>query len=224
MITVGEFVSGVRANLKATGQDAALSSRFIYHMAMKHARWLTKRKDSTSAMDKFGSVVQTLNLLELVEVDAVRTLRIPVQSGQKWMRTRDPLPAIFEGLSGPLIKEVATIDFMTRFKVTDLATYRRIARSKNRKYIRSPYAIYEDGHLYFSDDCLSGVAITAAFEQDIDHLNDDNMACTSMLDRVFPIPGKIQAELESHLKQSDLGMMLNIPEDPMEDNKHIARN
>lgn len=223
MITIGEFVSGIRTSIKASGQDAFITNRFIYALAMKHARWLTKRKDSSSAMEKFAAVAQTLELVDLEEVDAIRTLKIPVRSGQTWMRTKDPIPSIFVGVSGPMIKEVVTIDFMTRFKLTDIATYRRIARSSRAKYMKEPYVFFEHGHLYFSEDCLQGVAITAAFEEDIDHLNDPAKACVPMMDRKFPIPGKIQAELESHLKQGDLGMMLNIPEDPQEDNKHIAR-
>jgi hypothetical protein len=223
MITIGEFVSSLRNSLKATNQEAFLTSRFIYAMGMKHARWLTTRKDSSNAMGKFSSVVQTLELVNLEEVDAVRTLKIPVASGKIWIKSKDPLPAMFVGISGPLIKEVVTIDFSTRFRLTDLATYRRIAKSRRKAYMPDPYAIFEGGYLYFSENCLDGVAITAAFEQDISHLNNPELACIPMMDRKFPIPGKIQAEIESHMKQSDLAPLLNIPEDPQEDNKNLAR-
>jgi len=223
MDTIGKYISGIKNSLKATGQEAFLPNRFVYHLILKHARWLTKRLDSGNVMTNFNAVAQTLELVELEEVDSLRSLKVPVETGITWRRTSEKLPDMFIGLNGPLIKEITTLDFHNTFKLVDLSAYRKIARSPRRKYFPQLYAVYENGYLYFADPCLSGVGVTAAFETDISHLNDESLSCVPMLQRKLPIPGKLLAELESQVKQSDLAMMLNIPQDPQEDNKNIVR-
>ena len=69
--TIGEAISRVRNQIKAVKQDAFITDRFLFSLISKHAHWLMKREDSKNRLMRFASVIQTIDFIELIEVDTV---------------------------------------------------------------------------------------------------------------------------------------------------------
>ena len=110
MTTIGEAVSRIRGQLKAEVQDAFMTDRYIYSLILKYAQLLMRRQDNANKLMKFNSVWQSLNFIELIEIDKVEAGCVGIESGSTIMRTKHKLPTFMEGYWGPLIRSVTSID------------------------------------------------------------------------------------------------------------------
>ena len=110
MTTIGEAVSRIRGQLKAEVQDAFMTDRYIYSLILKYAQLLMRRQDNANKLMKFNSVWQSLNFIELIEIDKVEAGCVGIESGSTIMRTKLKLPTFMEGYWGPLIRSVTSID------------------------------------------------------------------------------------------------------------------
>ena len=63
--TIGDVISRIRSQMKASKQDAFITDRMIYAFVLKHAKWLMKREDGKGKLMAFSSVIQTLDFVEL---------------------------------------------------------------------------------------------------------------------------------------------------------------
>jgi hypothetical protein len=85
--TIGDVISRIRNQLKAVKQDPFLTDRYIFSLVSKHAYWLMKREDSKNKLMRFSSVMQTLENVELIEVDKVEACCTSAKSNCTIKRT-----------------------------------------------------------------------------------------------------------------------------------------
>lgn len=223
MITVGEAISRVRNQVKAVKQESALTDRFLYSIIMKHAKMLMRRQDNLNKLMKFNSVFQTLDFVELIDVDRVQAECFGVDSGCYFKRTKEKLPAMMEGYWGPLIRTVTSVDLSEDVHPTFPKTFESISRQKTFKYNKKKYFWYLNGYLYFPNMPWDAVRLEGVFEGDISHYNcDPEDDCQYVQDKTINVPEFLFPEIEQ-LVARDLGILLQIPQDQQHDNRNITR-
>lgn len=223
MTTIGEVVSRLRNQIKSVSQDAYVTDRFIYSLVMKHAALLMRRQDSLNRIMKFNSVFQSLDFVELIEVDRVQAQCKGITSGCTFKRTKDKIPGMLEGYYGPIIRSVTSIDMSEDVSPTFPNTFEQMSRQKTFKYNKKKYFWYLDGHLYFPNLDWDAVRIEGVFEGDVSKYNcSSETDCSFMQDKGFNIPEFLFAEIEQNVIR-DLGGTLQVPQDIQHDNRNIAR-
>lgn len=223
MITIGEGISRIRRTLKSVKHDAFLTDRHIYSMMMRTARFLIRRQDSQSKLMMFKTLFQTINRLELIEVDRVeaKCKCNDVESGCKFKRTKDKLPPIFDGYWGPMIRTVSSIDGSTEVNPTYRQTWEKLSSLKTFKYNKGLYYWYQDGYLYFPNLDWDEIMIEAMFEEDVSNYGCAPL-CLRKQDERFMVPSGLHEEIEKMMLQ-EMGLTLQIPPDQQHDNKNIMR-
>jgi hypothetical protein len=225
---IGEVLSRLRNQIKAVRQDAFLTDRFLYSLVSKHAKWLMKREDSKNTIMNFSSVVQTLDIVNLIEVDRIEAGCSGISSGFKVMRTKEHLPAFMQGYWGPLIRQVTSIDGQIDFQPTNPAQYVKLASSKNFKFNKTFYYWYLNDHLYFPDIQWPAIRIEGIFEGDISDyicigcVENAEYNCVSRQNQNFNVPDYLFGELEASVLK-DLAMLLQVPPDTIQDTKSTIR-
>lgn len=221
--TIGEVISRVRNQLKAVKQDAFLTDRFIYSVIIKHAKWLMKREDSGNKLMRFNSIFQTMDYVELIEVDKVEAQCTGIKSGCTFMRTKDKLPVFQQGYWGPLIRTVSSLDGSDELQPTNPSTFLSISNSKNFKYNKTKYYWYLNDYLYFPNIDWDAVRIEGVFEDDIsDWKCDPSERCKVKQVQAFNVPDYLFAELESQVIK-EMALMVQIPTDTVPDKQNILR-
>lgn len=223
MNTIGEITNRLRNLIKSTSQDAFLTDRFLYAMAMKHAKWLLRREDGGNKILRLHHSFQALDVVELIEVSAVEAQCRCISTDCTFRRTREKLPRIIEGYYGPLIRSISSLDNSQEVLITSSRNWEQMSRSKNFRYNKHKYAWYLDGHLYLPNVEWDAIRVEALFEDDISRYNcDDKDDCLYRQDQVMVIPEYLFAEIESNALK-EISASLSIPSDSQEDNKHILR-
>ena len=148
MTTIGESISRVRNTLKAVKEDPFLTDRTLYYSIIKYGKTLLKREDNQYRLMRVSSIFTVLPMMELIDVDKVEAGCMGVYSGCYFKRTKEKLPDIFDGLFGPIIRTVSSIDSSIEVYRTDPGTWTSIAKSTTFKYNKRPYFWYLDGYLY----------------------------------------------------------------------------
>lgn len=223
MVTIGEVISRIRNQVKSVKQDAFMTDRFIYSLLRKHAKWLIRRQDSANKVMKMNSVFQTLDFMELEDIDRVEATCLGITSGCHIKRTKDKVPAMMEGYWGPLIRTVSSIDGSEEVVGTFPMTFEKISKQKTFKYNKKKYYWYLDGYLYFPNLEWDAVRVEGVFEEDISRFNCDSTDdCVYRQFQPYNVPEFLHAEIESQVIK-DLGVTLGIPQDAQQDNRHIAR-
>lgn len=226
--TIGEVLSRVRNQIKAVRQDAFLTDRFLYSIVLKHAKWLMKREDSQNKLMKFNSIMQTLDSVELIEVDRIEASCTGLKTNITVMRTKDTIPIFMQGYWGPLIRQVTSLDGQIDFQPISPTQYVKVANSKNFKYNNTNYYWYLNDHLYFPDVEWPSVRIEGVFEDDISDYKciscneNQEYNCKAKQDNSFNVPDYLHGEIESNVMK-DLSIMFQLPVDDIHDNKNITR-
>ena len=224
--TIGEVVSRVRNQMKAVRQDAFLTDRFIYSVIGKHAKWLMKREDSKSNIMKFNSIMQTLDKVELIEIDRIEAGCINLSTNVKVMRTRNPIPLFMQGYWGPLIRQITSVDAQIDFQPITPTQYTILSQSKNFRFNKTNYYWYLNDNLYFPDISWQYVRIEGVFEDDIAAYKcsdcKNNFNCLARQDQNFNVPDYLFGEIETNVLK-DLSVMVQFPTDDTHDNKNISR-
>lgn len=220
--TIGDVISRIRSQMKASKQDAFITDRMIYSFVLKHAKWLMKREDSKGKLMAFSSVIQTLDFVELVEVDKVEACCTGIKSDCTIKRTKDKLPVFLQGYFGPLIRTVSSLDNSEELQPILPSSYIPIANSKNKKYNKTKYFWYLNDYLYFPDLEWDAVRVEGIFEDDISQFTCDEDKCISRQDQSFNVPDYLLGELEAQVLKDFLAVY-QIPSDPMSDKQNLAR-
>ena len=134
MTTIGEAISRVRNTLKAVKEDAFLTDRNIYFLLTKYGQTLLKREDNQFRLMKISSIFQVLPYLELIDVDKVEAGCIGIYSGCYFKRTKEKLPTILDGVFGPIIRTVSSIDGTIELYRTDPGTWVSMTKTTTFKY------------------------------------------------------------------------------------------
>jgi hypothetical protein len=220
---IGDVISRIRREIKAVKQDAFLSDRFLYALMVKHANWLLRREDGANKLLKFDSIVQELPYVELIETDAVEAACRGIASGCLIKRTKDPLPELFDGYTGPLFRSITSLDGREDIMLTHPITYVNITNQTSFKYNKTVYAWFLNHHLYFPDLEWDAVRIEGIFSGDISGYGcEDQSCCVPRQEQAFNVPGYLHGELENNV-MNDLKILMSIPSDFNQDKQSLTR-
>lgn len=220
--TIGDVISRIRTQVKGMRQDALLTDRVIYSFVLKHAKWLLKREDAKNRILGYSGVIQTLEYVELEEVDKVTAKCSGLKSGCTIKRTKEKMPIFMQGYWGPLIRTIASLDGSVEMQPTAPSTYAAMSKSKNFKYNKNQYYWYLDDYIYFPDLEWDAVRIEGIFEESISKFTCADDECVVRSDETFNVPDYLLGELESHVFQ-DLTGMMQVPPDLTNDKQNVAR-
>lgn len=220
--SIGDVISRIRTHVKAQRQDALLTDRVIYSFVLKHAKWLLKREDSKNKLLGYSGVIQTLDLVELIEVDKVDACCTGLSTDCKIMRTKDKMPVFMQGYWGPLIRTVASLDGSEELQPTVPSQYIVMSKSKNFRFNKTRYYWYLDDYLYFPNLEWEAVRVEGIFEEDISQWTCAEDSCIIRSDQSFNVPDYLLGEIESHVFQ-DLTGMAQMPPDMPNDKQNVLR-
>ena len=220
--TIGDAISRVRNQIKAVKQDAFLTDRFLYSVLLKHAKWLMKREDGKFKLLSFSSVVQSLDNVELVEVDKIEAQCSGLESGCTIKRTKEKLPVFMQGYIGPLIRNITSVDGSQELQPTLPSSYIKLSNTTNFKYNKAKYYWYLNDYLYFPNLDWDAVRVEGIFEDDINMFTCAQDACTLRSDNYFNVPDYLHGEMEAAALK-DLYAMFQLPSDPTGDKQSTTR-
>jgi len=220
MTTIGEAISRVRNTLKAVKEDAFLTDRNIYFLLTKYGQTLLKREDNQFRLMKISSIFQVLPYLELIDVDKVEAGCIGIYSGCYFKRTKEKLPTILDGVFGPIIRTVSSIDGTIELYRTDPGTWVSMTKTTTFKYNKNKYFWYLNGYLYFPNIDWEAIRMEAIFEGQADTCTTDD--CLVMQDQLLPFPEYLFSEIEQFAVK-ELTISLQAPSDNADDSQNLLR-
>jgi hypothetical protein len=220
--TIGDVISRMRTQIKAVRQDAFLTDRAIYAFILKHAKWLMKREDGKNRLLAYSGVVQTMDFVELIEVDKVEACCTGISSDCKIKRTKEKMPIFMQGYNGPLIRSTTSIDGSESLQPTNPSSYLSMSKSKNFKFNMTKYYWYLNDYLYFPNLEWDAVRIEGIFEEDISVFTCAADSCIQKTDLPFNVPDYLFGEIESNTFK-DLAGMLQLPTDSSPDKQSAFR-
>lgn len=219
---IGDVISRIRVQVKGVKQDPFLTDRVIYSFILKHAKWLMKREDGKNRLLGFSGAVQTMDFVELIEVDKVEACCTGLVSDCVIKRTKLKMPIFMQGYYGPLIRTVASLDGSEELHITNPSTYMAFSKSKNFKYNKTKYFWYLDDYLYFPNLEWDAVRIEGIFEEDISQFTCEPDSCIIRSDQSFNVPDYLLGELEAKVYQ-DLAGIMQIPVDAANDKQNVLK-
>jgi hypothetical protein len=223
MSTIAESISRVRNTLKAAKEDAFMTDRYIYSLIYKYGKTLMRRQDSIKKLLSLHSLFTTLPCIELIEVDKIEACCEGIKSGCKIMRTKEKIPRIMQGTSGPLIRSITSIDGSIEAYETKPSLYTSMTKTTNFKYNKSKYYWYTNNYLYIPNVEWEAIKLEAIFEEDYSaFLCDEKEQCILRQEQQSPFPEHFYSEIESMIKQ-ELTMTMQIPPQEMHDKQNIIR-
>jgi hypothetical protein len=220
--TIGDVISRIRTQVKAVRQDAFLTDRAIYAFVLKHSKWLMKREDSKNKLLGFSGIMQTMDFVELVEVDKVEACCTGLRSDCKIKRTKDKMPIFMQGYYGPLIRSTTSLDGSEELHLTTPSSYLAMTKTSSFKYNKTKYYWYLNDYLYFPDLEWDAVRIEGIFEDDISAYTCEQDNCIQKTDQSFNVPDYLFGEIESNVFK-DLVGMLQLPSDTTTDKQSASR-
>lgn len=219
---ISDIISRIRNQVKAVKQDSFLTDREIYSFVLKHAKWLMKREDGKNRLLGFSGIIQTMDFVELIDVDKVEACCTGISSDCTIKRTKEKIPVFMQGYYGPLIRTVSSIDGSEELSLTNPSTYLAISKSKNFKYNKNKYFWMIDDYLYFPNLEWDAVRIEGIFEDDISQFTCDKDECIIKPEQYFNVPDYLYGELESQVFKDLIGK-IQIPPDVANDKQNIMR-
>jgi hypothetical protein len=220
--TIGDIVSRLRSQIKAVRQDAFVTDRMIYTIVIKHAKWLMKREDSKNKLMVFSGVIQTLDFVELEEIDKVEACCTGIKSDCTIKRTKDKLPVFLQGYYGPLIRTISSIDNSEELQPILPSSYIALTNSKSFRFNKTKYFWFLNDYLYFPDLEWDAVRIEGIFEDDISAWTCNEDSCMVRQDQSFNVPDYLLAEMESQVL-NDLNITYQLPTDLANDKQNATR-
>jgi hypothetical protein len=220
MTTIGEAISRVRNTLKAVKEDPFLTDRTIYFSLQKYSQTLIKREDNQFRLMKMSQIFKVLPYIELIDVDKIEAGCVGVYSECYFKRSKDKLPSILNGMFGPIIRTVSSIDGSIEMFRTDPGTWISITKSTTFKYNKRPYFWYLNGYLYAPNIDWDAVRIEAIFDGVLETCDTD--PCLIRQDDPFVLPEYLFSEVEQFVVK-ELTMAMSVPTDGPDDSQNALR-
>jgi hypothetical protein len=220
MTTIGQAISRVRNTLKAVKEDPFLTDRMIYNSLLKYAQTLIKREDNQFRLMKMSQIFKVLPYVELIDVDKVEAQCVGVYSGCYFKRSKEKLPNILNGMFGPIIRTVSSIDGTIEMFRTDPGTWVSMTKTTTFKYNTNKYFWYLNGYLYAPNIDWDAIRIEAIFDGQLDTC--DTKECGIRQDDPFVLPEYLFSEVEQYVIK-ELTMSMSIPSDGPDDSQNALR-
>jgi hypothetical protein len=224
--TIGYTVSRIRNSVKAVKEDAFVTDRYIWSLIIKYAKLFIKRQDTMNKLLRFRSFYRTLPCVELIEVDKIEAC-CGIISGCIIMRTKEKVPAPFEGPIGPMFRTVSSIDNSIELYPTDPGTYTSMSKTTTFKYNKNKYYWYLNGYMYFPDIEWGGVKIEGIWEDDVNDMSCDGKdeadckkECLLRQEQTTNIPDDLFAEQQV---LAEILPSAQLPADQGDDKQNIFR-
>lgn len=220
MTTIAEAISRIRSSIKAIKEDSFLTDRTIYFSISKYAKTLIKREDNQFKLMKMSQIFKILPYVELIDVDKVEAGCLGVYSQCFFKRSKEKLPSILDGMFGPIIRNVSSIDGTIEMFRTDPRTWSSITKSTTFKYNTRFYFWFLNGYIYCPNIDWEAIKIEAIFENAIDVCETKD--CALIQEQSINIPEYLFSEIEQ-LVIKDLTLTLSIPSDSSDDSQNTIR-
>jgi hypothetical protein len=220
MTTIGEAISRVRNTLKAVKEDPFLTDRTIYYSLLKYAQTLIKREDNQFKLMKISSIFSVLPYIEMIDVDKVDAGCIGIFSGCYFKRSKEKLPTILDGVFGPIIRTVSSIDGTIEMYRTDPGTWVSMTKTTTWKYNRNFYFWYLDGYIFAPNIDWDAIRMEAIFEGKLDTCTTEE--CGIKQDQQFALPEYLFSEVEQFVIK-ELTMTMQVPTDGADDSQNTLR-
>jgi hypothetical protein len=220
MTTIGEAISRVRNTLKAVKEDPFLTDRTIYYSLLKYSQTLIKREDNQFKLMKISSIFSVLPYVEMIDVDKVDAGCIGVFSGCYFKRSKEKLPTILDGVFGPIIRTVSSIDGSIEMYRTDPGTWVSMTKTTTWKYNRNFYFWYLDGYIFAPNIDWDAIRMEAIFEGKLDTCTTEE--CGIKQDQKFALPEYLFSEAEQFVIK-ELTMTMQVPTDGADDSQNTLR-
>ncbi len=164
-----------------------------------------------------------LPYVELIDVDKVEAGCIGVYSGCYFKRSKEKLPTILNGMFGPIIRTVSSIDGSEIMYRTNPGSWVSITKSTTFKYNKRKYFWFLNGYLYFPNIDWEAVRVEAVFDGDItEYQCEPEEQCKLKQDQAFPFPDYLFSEIEQYALK-ELTMIAQIPVDGSDDGQNTLR-
>ena len=223
MTTIGETISRVRNTLKAVKEDAFLTDRTIYFSLLKYGKTLLKREDNQNRLMKMSSLFHILPYVELIDIDKIEADCVGIASGCTIKRTKNKLPTIFDGMFGPILRTVSSIDSSIKLFRTESSIYVSMTKTSTYKYNKKIYFWYLDGYLYIPNVDWDAIKIEAIFEGATgEFMCEPNDECTLRQEQQFALPEYLFSEIEQFVIK-ELSLTINVPTNGPDDNQNAIR-
>lgn len=212
-LLIGDVVGQIRNLLKANKQSSFLTDFEIYLLFKKHSAVIMKRLDERGKLTKFSSVFETLDYVELCEVDRVEASSCgwAPQSYSTMKKTKLPMPMFTEGVYGPMVNSITSVDGSVIFKlIRNQDIQRMISGASNAKYNNTKYCWFLNDHMYFADINYPAVRIEGVFEDDISAFKccyEDR--CKRRQEQSLNVPDFILSEAIGNLLKEFVGIQAN---------------
>lgn len=220
MTTIGQAISRVRNTLKAVKEDPFLTDRTIHSALLKYGQTLIKREDNQYRLMRMSQIFKVLPYVELIDVDKVEAGCTGVYSECYFKRSKDKLPTILDGMFGPLIRTVSSIDGTIEMFRTEPGTWASITKSTTFKYNKRPYFWFLNGYLYVPNVDWDAVRIEAIFDGQLETCDTD--PCLIRQEEPFVFPEYLFSEMEQYVVK-ELTMTMSIPTDGPDDGQNALR-
>lgn len=220
MTTIGEAISRVRNTLKAVKEDPFLTDRTIYFSLLKYAQALIKREDNQFRLMKMSQIFKVMPYVELIDVDKVEAGCVGVYSECYFKRSKEKLPNILNGMFGPIIRTVSSIDGSIELFRTEPGTWASITKSTTYKYNKKAYFWFINGYLYVPNVNWDAIRIEAIFDGQLDTCGSD--PCLIRQDDQFVLPEYLFSEMEQYVIK-ELTMTMSVPTDGPDDSQNALR-
>jgi hypothetical protein len=223
MTTIAEAISRVKNTLKAVKEDAFLTDRTIYFSLLKYGKTLLKREDNQNRLMKMSSLFHILPYVELIDIDKIEADCVGIASGCTIKRTKNKLPTIFDGMFGPILRTVSSIDSSIKLFRTESSIYVSMTKTSTYKYNKKIYFWYLDGYLYIPNVDWDAIKIEAIFEGATgEFMCEPNDECTLRQEQQFALPEYLFSEIEQFVIK-ELSLTINIPTNGPDDNQNAIR-
>lgn len=220
----GETISRLRDAVKGASQDAFLTDRFIYSLALKYAKLYIKREDDKMMLAKYKGLFETIPCMELEEVSTIDPCCAEILTCCTVRRTKERVPPLIEGSFGAIFGLISSIDGSQILNQTYSSTYTRMTKSTSFKYNKELYYFFDDGYLYFPNIEWDAVAVEGLWEDGIQMFLCDGDKCLPKQDEQTSIPEFLFAEIENNVKQELLTMMQIPKQTAVSDNQSTLKN
>jgi len=223
MTTVGESITRIRNIIKAVKEDAFITDRQIYYNIIKYGSSLLKREDNQNKLMRMSSLMTTLPYVELIDTDKIDAACFGVYSGCFFKRSKEKLPAFFQGTYGPLIRTVTSIDGSQDLYQTEPSIFVKLSKSTNFKYNKTLYFWYLNEYIYVANVDWDAIMVEGLFEGSVaDFLCADEKSCDPRQDQLLPFPEYLFSEIEQYVLK-EFTMTLQLPTSGADDSQNPNR-
>ena len=195
-----EVISRIKKFFKEVNADSLFTNKLAYSILLPISKLLIKRDSERLKILSQSSLFKPLKCVKVIEAPAIDPC-CGIKSLCTVYRTEKRLPKIYTDPSGPIIRDVLTIDGSQSLTYIEPQEFERIKNNPwNKSKKKSKYYFYSDGYLYFPNGGYKMVEIIAFWEENINGWNEcnkstDNNDCISFLDQDFNIPGYLEEAL-----------------------------